>query len=319
MDWYVETPDVHRAAELRHEIGDYLRRHAAPNQNVDDAVLVVAELLNNVVDHAGGPLWVSVSWSGPAPVMTVTDLGQGFALEDIRPPAPDALRGRGLAIAASLAMALDVRTREAGGTKVEVLLPVRRPIETSIDPPHRATNALPDLSEASSEGFGRQAFLRALVVQLAQETERRDGPAAAEALVAQVGTDVGSKMEEEYRRTYGIEGPLTPEQLAHCYVRLKRAIEGDFHPVEVTPERIVLANRRCPFGEAVRHAPALCRMTSSVFGGIAARNGDGATVILEERIAVGDPQCRVIVELGRPSLADDGPGHRYLPPREPEH
>jgi hypothetical protein len=40
-------------------------------------------------------------------------------------------------------------------------------------------------------------------------------------------------------------------------------------------------------------------MTSSVFGGIAARNTGGAVVQLEERIAVGDPQCRVTVWLGR--------------------
>ena len=85
--------------------------------------------------------------------------------------------------------------------------------------------------------------------------------------------------------------------------------------VEATPERIVLENRRCPFGEAVRHAPALCRMTSSVFGGLAARNHPGgATVLLEERIAVGDPGCRVVVYLG-PAPAEVAPyAHRYRPP-----
>jgi hypothetical protein len=45
-------------------------------------------------------------------------------------------------------------------------------------------------------------------------------------------------------------------------------------------------------------SPGLCRMTSSVFGGIAARNAAGTSVLLEERIAVGDPECRVIVRLG---------------------
>ena len=55
------------------------------------------------------------------------------------------------------------------------------------------------------------------------------------------------------------------------------------------------------FGDAVKAAPALCRMTSSVFGGIAARNrADGAAVVLEERISVGDPGCRVVVHLCAP-------------------
>ena len=60
--------------------------------------------------------------------------------------------------------------------------------------------------------------------------------------------------------------------------------------VEISDSRIVLENDQCPFGNAVRKAPALCRVTSSVFGGIAARNrDDSAAVVLEERIAVGDP------------------------------
>ena len=57
-------------------------------------------------------------------------------------------------------------------------------------------------------------------------------------------------------------------------------------------------------------------MTSAVFGGIAAGNTDRwADVTLEERIAVGDRRCRVIVELDG---ADDPPApwvHRYTPPR----
>ncbi len=48
----------------------------------------------------------------------------------------------------------------------------------------------------------------------------------------------------------------------------------------------------------LRRAPGLCRTTSSDFGGIAARNSGGASVVLEERIALGDPDCRVVVWLG---------------------
>jgi hypothetical protein len=52
-------------------------------------------------------------------------------------------------------------------------------------------------------------------------------------------------------------------------------------------------------------------MTSAVFGGIAARNSDeGAAVVLEERLALGDPGCRVVVHLDHPS--DDPPAaHHY--------
>jgi len=62
-------------------------------------------------------------------------------------------------------------------------------------------------------------------------------------------------------------------------------------------------------------APSLCRMTSSVFGGIAALNSDdGAAVLIEERIGVGDPGCRVVVYLGEPPEAVRPHVHRYMPP-----
>ncbi len=56
-------------------------------------------------------------------------------------------------------------------------------------------------------------------------------------------------------------------------------------------------------------------MTSSDFGGIAARNCEHeARAVLEERIAIGDFQCRVSVYLGRPAV-DAGVSHRYQAPR----
>ena len=81
--------------------------------------------------------------------------------------------------------------------------------------------------------------------------------------------------------------------------------------IEADDEKIVLGNRRCPFGDEVRHAPSLCRVTSSVFGGIGARNRGTAGVHLEERIAIGDPQCRVTVWLEPPPEAIEPEVHVY--------
>jgi predicted ArsR family transcriptional regulator len=188
----------------------------------------------------------------------------------------------------------------------------------SIDPPRRQHRRLPLLSEATpGVGYERDAFLRALVVQLAASAETELGPAVAEQLVAQVGLDVGMQMEAEYRGAMGLDGPLQPHHLAECYVRLKQAIGGGFQVMDVSEEEITLENSACPFGTAVQHSPGLCRMTSSVFGGIAATaTGAEAVVSLEERIAVGDPRCRVVIRLGRAATADVW-GHRYRPPELP--
>ena len=314
MDWYVKASEPGSVHDLRREISAHLARHAADHADVTDAELAVGELLGNLVRHAAGPAWVSLNWAGSTVVIEATDLGPGFEPADRPDPDPWAESGRGFLILDLLTDEVRARARAAGGSRVTIRLPLERRAEESLDPAPSSGHVLPDLSEAQDDGgFGKETFLRALVVQLAQSAERVSGPAHAERAVAQVGTDVGGQMEVEYRQAASIVGQMTPEQIADCFVRLKRAIDGGFRAVEVSPERIVLVNTACPFGEVVRQAPALCRMTSSVFGGIAARNAvDGtAAVLLEERIAVGDAQCRVTVYLGEPPAELAAYAHRY--------
>ena len=223
--------------------------------------------------------------------------------------------GRGLFIVAHVTRDLAAASKRAGGSRVSAVLPLERRKERSHDPPRQRRDALPGAEEATPDGtFGRESFLRALVVQLAQAVESQQGPDAAEAAVAQVGADVGGRMEDEYRRARGIVEHLAAEQIADLYVRLKAAIGGDFYVIEADEQKIVLGNRACPFGDVVRRAPGLCRMTSSVFGGIAARNSGGASVVLEERIAVGDPECRVVVWLGGDKAGRWDAAHDYEDP-----
>lgn len=310
MDWFLDTTQPVGGRALRKQFAAYLARHASDDADLAAAELVFAETVANAAEHSAGAVWVSVDWSEPTPLLVVHDLGEGFTL-DPRPPEDEfAESGRGLVLVSHLSTELAVAARRAGGSTVTARLPVRRPEEPSYEPPSRRVDALPTMDEASPEGtFGKESFLRALVVELAQAVEFTDGPAAIQAAIVQVGTDVGGRMEDEYRRARSIVDELTPEQMADLYVRLKNAIEGDFFVIEASAERIVLGTRSCPFGGVVQRAPALCRMTSSVFGGIAARNTGGAVVHLEERIAVGDPQCRVTVWLG--AAGEGKPGHHY--------
>lgn len=334
MDWYLTGDDPGAVSVLRREIRNYLLRHARAGSSIADAELIVAELLSNAVIHAGGPVWVQITWTEEQPTFVVRDAGgarlpSGAVPPAVVPPAavtevppraapalppPSVEGGRGLHLVSRLAEEHTLQVREGGGVLAQARLPVQRAASRSIDPTPRTLDALPALDEAGTGGaFSREVFLRALVVQLAQAVEYADGPDAIEALIAQVGATVGGQMEGEYRQARELtQHRLTPEQLADCFVRLKQALDGGFSVVEVTDDRIVLANTRCPFGEVVRRSPALCRMTSSVFGGIAGRNSDaGAAVLLEERIAVGDPGCRVVVYLGEPPTPVARFAHRY--------
>ncbi|MGZ4153930.1 MAG: methanogen output domain 1-containing protein [Actinomycetota bacterium] len=313
MDWYVDEGQVDAVPALRHAIRRYLERHAEPGGDVDGAEVVFSEILTNALRHARGPAWVSLDWSAPEPILTVRDLGPGFEADDVGGVEASSEGGVGLRIVSRLSDRLRIASRATGGAEVSATLPVRRTVEPSYDPPRHGAGVLPAQEEANTAGeFDKLSFLRALVVQLAQAVEEDQGPVAAEAAVAQVGTDVGGQMEDAYRRVRGLTGPLTPEQMGDLYVRLKRALDGDFFVIEANDERIVLGNNACPFGSVVQYAPALCRMTSSVFGGIAARNNlEGSAVQLEERIAVGDPQCRVTVWLGEAPRAARDVVHVY--------
>ena len=298
MDWFLDRQDRRVPTALRHDIRDYLARHADPDADqLADAELIAQEMVANAIDHSDGPIWVSLEWSEIHPVLTVRDMGATFALPD-RVPDTAQPRGRGLWLISQLAPEFTVAARRVGKV-VESVLPVTRPVEP-LDPPRQTVNPLPHLSEAAPRGgFGRESFLRALVVQLANAVEAQQGPDAAQRAIAQVAVDIGGQVEQEFRQATGTTGAeLSPEQIADCVIRLKAAIGGSFRVVDVTGDRIVLVNSQCPFGPEVRQSPSLCRMTTAVFGGIAARNTGRAAVTLEERIALGDPGCRVVIHLG---------------------
>ncbi len=71
-----------------------------------------------------------------------------------------------------------------------------------------------------------------------------------------------------------------------------------------------MTNSCCPFGEQVSNFPELCRMTSSVFGGIAARNFGYAKVEIKKSIARHDGKCEVCVYTN-PNACKDRPGMEY--------
>jgi DNA-binding NarL/FixJ family response regulator/anti-sigma regulatory factor (Ser/Thr protein kinase) len=314
MEWAVDGRSPATIAALRREIAAYLARHAEPDSDLAGAEMVIAELLSNAFEHAPGPAWVRASWEAEKPRLEVHDLGPGFVL-DPRLPEPDSERGRGLFIVNSIADDLARSGKASGGSVVSATLPVRRRVERSHDRPRDAVSPLPPLEEAGPDGlFGKEAFLRALVVEIAQTIEADLGPDVAAATVAQVGADIGGRMEQAYRAATGIAGRLSPRQMADLFVRLKGAIDGDFYVIHADERKLVLGNRRCPFGPMVQREPALCGMTSSVFGGIAARNATRSAVALEERIALGDPECRVVVWLGDNGPAASASTHHYAGP-----
>jgi DNA-binding NtrC family response regulator len=140
-------------------------------------------------------------------------------------------------------------------------------------------------------------FLQTFVTQSLElselcESDKNDKPVNK---IEQLGLNAGGCFEAAYREERGLAGQLDHAQYRDLIVEIKNKIGGCFSPASSEPGTVRVVNTRCPFGEAVRHAPELCQMTSSVFGGIAAHNFGYAKVILEKRIAVGDGMCEVCI------------------------
>jgi predicted ArsR family transcriptional regulator len=154
-------------------------------------------------------------------------------------------------------------------------------------------------------------FLRTLLRELAGTLQDVVGLDDASGFISVVGQRMGSQINEDYKRALKVT-KLNREQVGQVLVDLKRRIQGEFYVIEENEERIVLGNRVCPFAEKVVGRPAMCMMTSNVFGSIAAENLGYAKVVLEETIAQGAPGCRVTVYLQPTAEAQELNGREYL-------
>lgn len=56
----------------------------------------------------------------------------------------------------------------------------------------------------------------------------------------------------------------------------------------------------------------MCMMTSNIFGSIAAENLGYAKVELQETIAQGNPECRVVIYLRLTKEVENYPGREYF-------
>jgi predicted ArsR family transcriptional regulator len=167
-----------------------------------------------------------------------------------------------------------------------------------------------DSPRAAEIPLDRDVFMRTLIRELSGSLQDIVGLEEASGFISVVGQRMGASIDQSYRQALAVER-LSRRQVAEVLIDLKRRIEGDFFVVEESEEKIVLGNRRCPFAEKVIGRPAMCMMTSNVFGSIAAENLGYSKVVLEETIAQGANGCRVTVYLKPTDDAQRAQGREY--------
>jgi len=156
----------------------------------------------------------------------------------------------------------------------------------------------------------RDVFTRTLIRELAGALEDVIGIAEASGYISIVGSAIGEKINQDYRRAYDVSR-LSREQVADVLVDLKRRIQGNFFLIEEDEDKIVLGNTACPFAEKVVGRRSMCMMTSNVFGHIAAENLGYGKVELQRTIAEGHAECRVVVYLRPTPEAEKAEGREY--------
>lgn len=161
----------------------------------------------------------------------------------------------------------------------------------------------------------RDQFLRILIRELSGTLEDVVGLQEASGFISVVGQNVGDWMNRQYKSGFRVPR-LTRQQIADVLIDLKRRIQGDFYVVEQDESKIVLGNRGCPFGDKVLNRTSMCMMTSNVFGVIAADSQGYAKIELQQTIAQGHPECRIVVYLRPTPEAEAANGREYFGPPE---
>ncbi len=154
------------------------------------------------------------------------------------------------------------------------------------------------------------AFLQTFIIELMHASEQL-GQEQCQQLIENIALTAGCFFEEVYRNeSANKKNALNIESYIELILGLKNNIGGNFSLSSSNQDSIWVSNTSCPFGEEVVNFPELCGMTSSVFGGIAARNFGYAKVEIAKSIAQHDGCCEVYIHLN-PELAKHKPGIEY--------
>lgn len=282
MDWCVD-PKVPGAFEATSRaIEEHLSRRGVAIADSRAALQRARPAIDALATHH--PYRLRLCWDGDAACLDVYRLDGTF------------LAGRELATGATSFPPSAETHRSSSPALGRVALGVSRPRQSVLDPDPGGMT-LP----ATRDGF---------LAGVAAVVSRRSahGPEGCAALA---GAASSRQAEQDFRGDVGLSGSLDAKQVAAAFVSFQKAIGGDFEVLQADETRATLANRTCPFGQAVTGMPHLCQVTSAMLGSMAARSSGRAQVTLDQQIALGDECCQLSLNL---QPADGAAGIYTSPP-----
>ena len=156
--------------------------------------------------------------------------------------------------------------------------------------------------------LNQNSFLLSMIRELSGALQDVVGLEDARGFISIVGGQVGDEIDSSYKKALSVQ-KISRKHLSEVLIDFKRRIGGNFKLESEDDDKIVFTNTLCPYAENVTDRPALCLMTTNVFGRIAANNLGYARVDVAKSIAAGAQGCRVVVYLN----ADEGKtGQEYF-------
>lgn len=275
MDWLIDPSADREVAERALDLVDgHLRRHAADPRQVDDVAAGLRGDLDAAVAAAdGSPLLLHVDWTEPTPVLTASR---------VKREALDADVPTGTAVPARL------RSRVRSWPSTEV---TRCPLQI-VRRSHRTFEAGPPpvldtLVDPARQGPAAVAVALVAAIEAHPSASAPQAASIAGSLIATAGA--------------GKQPPADAAAAAESFVSLHQALGSEAYVVSVDDDVLELAVARCPFSSTEAGAGALCHVSTGLAGQLAARVHGEATVVLDETIVAGDPECHLQVRLGTPS------------------
>ncbi|MGZ8743566.1 MAG: ATP-binding protein [Nocardioides sp.] len=286
MDWLIDSSDTDRgSARALALLEEHLQRHAVEPDAVPNALGPLPDELDRAVRTADGkPLHLRLDWTSERPVLDVSVVE---AAEDDVPlgqPVPARHRSR-------------VRSWPRHHVaRTEISLARRTQATFAAGPPPLVESVLNPVQQ----GPATVALALVTAMEAHPTSSAPQAAAIAGSLIANAGV--------------GSDEVLDGQAAADAFVRLHNAIGSEAYVVSADDETVELAVARCPFGAVDGPASSLCHVTSGLAGQLAAKVRGTATVVLDEAIVAGDPECHLQVMLREP--ADDDEGQAYFwPPR----
>lgn len=138
-----------------------------------------------------------------------------------------------------------------------------------------------------------------------------------ERMYRSIGVQLGRQVCERYRLVHGLSRPLSSKrEYGRCLQSLEESLGWPCRATEEAADWVRFEIAQCPFGSGASSATDFCRLTSGLFGGVAADQFGYAKVCLQRGQGIPPRNCCITVYIRHTDESAAVEGDVYQQDRE---